>query len=110
MNAEKWGEIIDLVKEKFGIIEQGKETLDPGPGEGEFLIFEGPLGKMKVVREVKPLVIDKKVHSSRRIGSMATEEFIYSDTEKIEKLKAYRWDEDGQGWVEMEMKPEAFSL
>lgn len=108
MNAEKWGEIIDLVTEKFGIIEQGKEDLDPG--EGEFLIFEGPLGKMKVVREVRPLVIDKKVHSSRRIGSMATEEFIYSDTEKTEKLKAYRRDENDEAWVEMEMKAEAFSL
>jgi len=110
MNAEKWGEIIDLVTEKFGIIERGKEDLDRGPGEGEFLIFDGPLGKMKIVREVKPLVIDKKVISSRRVGSSTTEEFIYSDTEKIEKLKAYKWDEDDQVWVEMEMKPEAFSL
>lgn len=110
MNAEKWGEIIDLVTEKFGIIEKGKEALDPGPGEGEFLIFDGPLGKMKIVREVKPVVIDKKVHSSRRIGSIATEEFIYSDTEKYERLKAYKWDENDQAWVEMEMKPEAFSL
>ncbi|MBU1148648.1 hypothetical protein KKI23_01015 [Patescibacteria group bacterium] len=108
MNAEKWGEILDLVKEKFGIIEQGKEDLDPG--EGEFLIFNGPLGKMKVVREVKPLVIDKKVISSRRVGSFTTEEFIYSDTEKTEKMKAYKWDEDDQAWVEMEMKPEAFTL
>ena len=108
MNAEKWGEIIDLVKEKFGVIEQGKEDLDPG--EAEFLIFEGPLGKIKVVREVRPLVIDKKVHSSRRIGSSVNEEFIYSDTEKTEKLKAYRWEENSEEWVEMEMKPEAFTL
>ena len=110
MNAEKWGEIIDLVQDKFGIIDKGKEALDPGPGEGEFLIFEGPIGKMKVVREIKPVVLDRKVHSSRRVGSTTTEEFVYSDTEKYEKLKAYNWSDEDQVWVEMEMKPEAFSL
>jgi len=108
MNEEKWGGIIDTVKEKFGIEERGKENLDPG--EAEFLIFEGPLGKMKLVREVRPLVIDKKVIASKRIGSDATEEFIYSDTETTEKLKAYKWEETSEEWVEMEMKPEAFNL
>ncbi len=102
MNIEKWQEIKGQIKDDFGIEEESKEPLQEGPGEIEIVIFKGPLGRVKLEYTLKPMVEEKKVHSSKRIGSEVTEEFVYSDTEKVGKLKAYKWHEEGENWVEIE--------
>ena len=102
MQDEKWQEIIGRVKDDFEVIEHTTQKLEEGTGSVEFIIFNGPLGKMKLERTTKPLVIDKKGLGSRRIGSQTKVEYIFSDTEKVHTFKAYRWDDGQNAWVEME--------
>src|SRR3989338_917228 len=104
MTDEKWLDVIAKVKDSFQILEHQTQDLpeDSGPGSVEFIIFEGPLGKMKLERTTRPLVTDKKTIGSRRIGSETKVTYIYSDTEKINKFKAYQWVNDD--WLEMAME------
>ena len=105
MTDERWENIIGRIKDKFEGIDQRTEDLpeEAGPGTVEIVEFKGPLGQMKLERTTQPLVIDKKTIGSRRIGSDTTVEYIYSDTEKIHRFKAYRLDPDNEVWVEMKM-------
>lgn len=114
MNLEKWQNIIGLIKDKFPVEDEGKEELDPPTasqlggqgdvpnGKVEFIIFQGPLGRMKLEYTTKPVILDKKTIGSRRIGSEAAVQYIYSDTEFSNTFKAYKWDADDEEWVEME--------
>lgn len=102
MTEEKWQEIIGQVKDEFEVLEQKTEDLEDMPGQREYIIFNGPLGKMKLEFTTKPLVIDKKGLGSRRIGSQTKVEYIYSETEKVHTFKAYKWDETRDDWLEME--------
>ena len=106
MTDEKWQQVIGQIKDNFELIDQRTEDLpeDEGPGSVEIVEFNGPLGKMKLERTSRPLVLDKKTIGSRRIGSDTTVEYVYSDTEKVHKFIAYRFDENNQNWVEMEME------
>jgi len=110
MQDEKWQEILGKVKDNFEVLEEDKEELDPGPGEVEYIIFIGPLGKMKLERTSRPVVLDKKGIGSRRIGSQASVEYIYSETDKSHTFKAYKWGEEQDDWVEMEAGPSSFSF
>ena len=104
MTDERWQDIIAHVKDNFEVIDHRTEELEEeiGPGEAEILEFNGPLGRMKLERTTKPLVIDKKTIGSRRIGSDTRVEYVYSDTEKVHKFAVYRFDPDHENWVEME--------
>ncbi|MFA6254865.1 MAG: hypothetical protein WC675_02375 [Patescibacteria group bacterium] len=105
MTDEKWQNTIAQVKDNFEVIDHRTEDLpeEIGPGTAEIIEFKGPLGRMKLERTTKPLVLDKKTIGSRRIGSDTRVEYVYSDTEKVHKFKAYRYDPAGDNWVEMEM-------
>jgi len=107
MNDEKWQDIISQMKDndKIEQVDHRLEELpeEMGPGTREIIEFKGPLGLMRLERTTQPLVVDKKTIGSRRIGSDTKVEYIYSDTEKVHKFKAYRWDENSQVWVEMQM-------
>jgi hypothetical protein len=105
MTDEKWLDTISILKDKFPILEEGKEDLpeEEGGGFREFVIFQGPLGKMKIERTTKAVVLGKKTIGSKRMGSQAAVEYIYSDTEKSQKFKAYKWSEADRGWEEITM-------
>jgi len=102
MQDEKWQDIIGRVKDDFEVIEHETQDLDEGSGHVEYIIFNGPLGKMKLERTTRPLVIDKKAIGSRRIGSQTRVEYIYSDTEKTHTFKAYKWEDSRDDWLEMQ--------
>ena len=103
MTDEKWQEIIFKIEENFGIEEKGGEEAEKEGGETiEFVVFSGPLGKMKLERVSRPIVIDKKTTYSRRIGGDVKVDYVYSPTEKSHKIKAYKWDENQNDWLEIE--------
>jgi len=103
MRDEKWLDTVSILKDKFPVLEEGKEDLPEEEGRGfrEFVIFNGPLGKMKIERTTKAIVLDKKTLGSKRMGSQASVEYVYSDTEKSYKFRAYKWDDVQNGWVEI---------
>jgi len=102
MTEEKWHEIVGQIKDEFKVLENQTKELGYIPGNIEYIIFNGPVGKMKLEFMTKPLVLDKKGLGSRRIGSQTKVEYIYSDTEKVHTFKAYKWDEAANEWLEME--------
>lgn len=104
MIDEKWQNITGRIKDDFELIEEGKEDLEEVPGHIEFIIFQGPLGRMKLQRTIRPVVLDKKTTGSRRIGGETSVEYVYSDTEFSKKFQAFKWDEGQNDWQEMEAK------
>jgi len=88
--------------------EHKNEHLDEhGGSDIEFIIFKGPLGRMKLEFITKPLILDKKTTYSRRIGSETAIEYIYSEDEKTHKLMAYKWDDFQNDWAEID--PNSFN-
>ncbi len=108
MLDEKWLDIISRVEEKFDILEHEKEDLMEIPGTIEYIIFVSPLGKVKLERTVKPLVLDKKTNYSNRIGGNVSVEYVYSDTETVDKFKAYKWDDNEDDWTDIDADADAF--
>jgi len=105
MTTEKWREIVGKIKDNFKAEEDGQERLeDEGGTEIEYIIFNGPLGRMKLEFISKPVVLDRKTKYSRRYGSETVVEYVYSREEKSRKLKVYKWDEAINDWTEMEAK------
>lgn len=103
MTKEKWQNILGQVKDSFLILEEGIENLeDEGGVEIEFIVFNGPLGKMRLEFITKPVLLDKKTTYSNRIGAETKIDYVYSDSEKTSKMIAYKWDENTSEWVEME--------
>lgn len=100
MTDEKWESISSLIQDKFEVLDHGFEDLDPG--KLEYYEFNGPAGKTRVERIVKPKVIDRKMHVATRIGAEGKEELVYSEDESVSYIKAYQWSESTLDWVEIE--------
>lgn len=108
MTDERWEEIKSKILDSFQIFEQRTEDILDSSGKVEIIEFLSPMGKMKFERTDQPLVLGKKVIGSKRIGSEQKVEYLYSDTERVHKFTAYRWDENSQSWIKMEMEHESF--
>ncbi len=70
-------------------------------GTRAWIIFQGPLGKMKLERISHPRVVGKNVTHSKRIGSSATVEYTYDENDIVGYVKAYKWNESMASWEEM---------
>ena len=112
MHPEKWEQIVGMIKDQFKVEDEGEDSMEDIPkSKVQFIIFQGPAGRMRLEYTTKPVILDKKTIGSRRIGSETKVEYIDSDTEMSQTFKAYKWDEDDEEWVEMEAgKMEAFSI
>jgi len=104
MHDEKWQNIIGKIKDDLELIEEGREDLEENRGFREFVVFNGPLGKIKLERTTRPVVLDKKTIGSRRIGGETKVEYIYSKDEFSQKFQAFKWDEAQNAWEEMDAK------
>jgi hypothetical protein len=109
METDKWEGLKEETKRKFKVLEEGTEDLLIQTSEGlikqgvaEFMVFESPLGKIKLVRENRPVVLDKKFIYSHRAGQAARTEYKFSDSEFSHKLKVYKWDDDEDDWKEID--------
>jgi len=97
MTDEKWEQLIGRVKDEFDVIEH--QTLD-GERERETIeeiVFNGPIGKMRVARSKRPRVLEQKTHYSNRIGGDMGVERVYSDDEFVNTIEISR-DQNGE-WV-----------
>ncbi len=106
MTDDKWKDVLAKIKDSFNVLEHQTVELsqDDGPGTIEFIEFDGPLGKMRLERTTQPVVLDKKILGSRRIGSESTVQYKYSDEEEFHVFNAYKWDDNQDDWVKMEME------
>lgn len=113
MTEDRWDETKAMVKKNFKVLEEKTEPLclktgltedtKKEIGKKEVLIFTGPMGKIKLEYSIKPVVLEKKEHFSRRAGTSAQTEFILSDTEFTRRLDAYKWSEPDNDWLVVEV-------
>lgn len=103
MNKERWQDLKFDLKEKYKPVEETSFELpaEDGGGMVEELIMATPMGRMKLEFTERPLVVDKKVTTSRRIGANAKVDYVYSDTEKSCKLRVFKWEEINGDWEEI---------
>ncbi|MBD3359187.1 MAG: hypothetical protein GF365_00550 [Candidatus Buchananbacteria bacterium] len=101
MTEERWEQIKEMANNNFEVLENTVIDLpeDQGGGTKETLIFNGPLGKIKLEFIIKPLVLDKKTIYSKRSGQETKIDYVTSDTEKVRTLLAFRWDKANENWV-----------
>ena len=105
MSPEKWQATKNQIKSAFKDAEFFSEELkEPDRGSIEILEFTGPLGRMRLEYTTKPLIIDKQVSGSRRIGSHHEVKYIFSETEISHIFNAFKWDEEKDDWVEIDLK------
>lgn len=103
MTPERWGKIKDNILDNFKVEDKGAMLVDEEGGiDIEYIVFQGPLGRMRLEYITKPVVVDKKTTYSRRIGSDTAVEYVYSEDEKAQMLKVYKWSEDQDDWLEIE--------
>jgi len=109
MQDEKWEALKEELKRKFKVQNERfediiKETADGTIKQGvaEIIEFETPLGKIKLVRESRPVVLGKKEIYSHQQGKAARTEYEFSETEFSYKIKAYKWNDDQDDWKEMD--------
>jgi hypothetical protein len=115
MIEEKWQQLVETAQKHFKNVSLTNEDLimdtQDGPikqGTQDILIFENPSGpstslgasrKFKVVRENKPVVLEKKELYSHRAGQSAQTQYKFSETELSHKIRVYKesgfeeWDE-----------------
>jgi len=108
MTDKKWEKLIYEVEEKFGILDRFQEdfvvdeTTRGGEiyGKKDIVLFKGPIGKIKLERETRPRVVDKKVLHTRRIGGRVAMDYVYSNEDTVTQLKVYKENEEGE-WEEI---------
>ena len=103
MNDSRWGELTKIVEAKFDIEDDYQEEIptQDGGGISDVLIFNGPVGKIKLVRLIKPLVLGKKTFYSKRGQGETAVQYEYSEDETTQSMKIYKWDEFNDEWQEV---------
>jgi hypothetical protein len=104
LNDERWDELLYKIGLKSGPLDRKVETVDEGRTTVETVLFETPMGKMKLQRVSRPVVVEKKMRYSRRIGGSASPEYVYSDTDKSYRVALYRWNEEESAWDEIDVR------
>jgi len=103
MNQEKWVKITNNIKDNFKLEDEGEQHLDDEGGvDIKFVVFNGPLGKIRLEYIVKPVILDKKTTYSRRIGSETKVDYVYSEEDKSHQMIAYKWSDENDDWMEMD--------
>ena len=108
MKAELWGEILDRLEDQYGKLEVEKLSDTREDDTGQKLVsdiqrveFDTAQGRMRVELVTAPMILDKKTHYTHTAGARANIEYVLSDTEKTQRIKAYRYDEDTDDWIEI---------
>jgi len=104
MNNDKWGDVVEKIKATFAV--EAHSVMPHSEfekGKIETIIFTSPLGKMKIIRTSTPRVTDRKTVYSNRAGGKMAVQYEYSDTEMVDTMRIFRWDDNQEGWVKAEM-------
>lgn len=107
MTDEKWEQLVEVAKRHFQNVSVKTEDLIAETPDGarkqgtqDVLMFEKSKQRFKLVRENRPVVLEKKQYYSHRAGDSARTEYKFSDTEFSHKLKVYK-EEDFDDWEEI---------
>ncbi len=97
MNDQRWQMLVEHAKKNFRNVSLNTEDLTVKTAEGlvksgtkDILEFTNQRGTFQVVRETKPVVLDKKMHYSHRQGDSARTEYTFSDKEFTHHVRFYK--------------------
>src|SRR5207253_973441 len=98
MTDDKWNELVEMAQKNFSGSKLTHEDLiadtPDGPqkqGMQDVLVFEHPSGdRYKLVRENKPVVLEKKEMYSHRAGQSAQTQYKFSGTEFSHKVNVFK--------------------
>jgi len=109
MQDDKWEALKEELGRKFQVQDNRFEDLYAETAEGsvvsgklEIIEFETPMGLIKLERESRPVVLEKKEFYSHQQNKAARTEYKFSDKEFSHKIKAYKWDNYEDAWREMD--------
>lgn len=103
MRQSKWENLLDQIERQFGFIEHETERFEDRRLTVETVVFDGAGGRTKLERSVRPVILDKKAHFAKRVGSAASVEYVYSDTEAVDTVRLFQWDRAAGQWRELEL-------
>jgi len=103
MHQRKWEELVDKIERLFGFLEHTNEEFPERQLTIESVVFDGATGRMRLERSVRPLLLDKKVSYSKRIGGDVDIEYVYSEDEFVDTVKLYRWDRLAREWRQIDI-------
>ncbi len=98
MTDEKWEQLVEMIQKNFIGVKVSVEDIivetedgTQNRGNKNIVEFNHPDGlKYRVVRENRPMVLEKKEHFSHRMGDTARVEYKHSQIEFTHKLKVYK--------------------
>lgn len=102
MTEEKWQQLVGQLKDRCQKLTSKKE---PGEYEGEEIeeiLFTNQIGEFKLIRSVKPRLLDQKTFYSGRLSASTGIKRTYSDTETVDTVKLFR-NQDGD-WLEIDIR------
>ena len=107
MQDDRWQQLVDMAKKHFKNVSLTREDLimdtQDGPikqGTQDILIFKNPEGRYRLIRENKPVVLEKKELYSHRAGQSAQTQYKFSETEFSHKLRVFK-EVDLDEWEEV---------
>ena len=102
MNDQRWEEVLRRLDRQFGSLEFDEIEDEETHAVVESVAWRSPMGRMKLTRTTRPLVVDKKLHYSNRAGGGSYVEYVYSDTETTSRIRLYRWSDALNDWEEID--------
>lgn len=114
MNDDQWYDVVEKLKKVTHVLSDEKRDLIRDlayegtiehvvEGELEELIFESAGSKMKIERETKARVLDKRVIAQKRVEG-AQVNYILSADETVSHERLFKWDDIQEEWKEVEFK------
>ena len=109
MTEDKWQQIKENLAKNFTVEDAGSEDLLVETGEGlvkqgtaEYIIFQSPLGRVKLQFGQKPKLEEKIYHYSHRAGDAARVDYKFSESETVNTFKAFKWNDAEDDWAEID--------
>jgi hypothetical protein len=102
MNDQRWEEVLKRLDRQFGGLEFDETEEEETQTVTESVVWLSPQGRMKLTRTTRPLVVDKKLHYSSRIGGSSHVEYVYSKTESSSRIRLFRWSDAMSDWEEID--------
>lgn len=100
MTRERWEGILDKITANFSDAEHSRHALDDGSGGMvEAVVFDSPIGKVKLEFTEKPRLLGEKTSYSKRIGGAVNVEKEYDTENTVCYLNAYKYNIDD--WEEI---------
>lgn len=108
MTDDRWQALVDQAQKNFENVSYETEDLlvetEDGlvkQGTKDVLEFQNDIGQFRIIREIKPKVLEKKMHYSHQQGKGAQAEYVFSDTETVKQVRFFMLD-DLDEWKEID--------